>query len=606
MGARAGLTVTLLLACGCGQDAVTTEPSAAPDAGRACVAGEITGEDGACKPAGVIACAEGFTLDGAGGCVASLPEAACAKGTLALPGETECREVAPCGVGDYGDAPPDPGTQHVNAAYTGGGSDGSAAKPWLKIQDALNAASAGGAIAIAAGRYEESLRVSRGVRIFAKCPAQVEVHGPDAAAPAVYVTASGVEIHALAVRAAGEGIFVDGGRDVLLDRLWIHDTGDAALDMDDTRAVANVTLRDSLVEGGRRFGVVDIGSELLLDRTVIRDTAASAGEPATGHGLECQNDRQTQRAAKLTMRSSIVEHSVDIGVALAATEATIEASLVRDTKVGANPSLARGVLIQGDPPQGGRGSLTMRGVVLERNAIESLMADGSDLTVENITVRDTTPGASRYGSALVAQANTTARTTLTARSSLFERSAEAGIVLSGADATFDGVLVRDVASIASGILGHGIVVGFGPRVSDRSNALVRGSLIDRASEAGIVVYGADAEIQMTLVRDTRAAGDGSLGDGIAIIREQNEASAKIASSRVEASARAGISVFGGVVSVGSTTIECSQLPLVSEEYAGAAASFDNQGQNVCRCGAQEAACTALSSKITPPRAPKAL
>jgi hypothetical protein len=60
------------------------------------------------------------------------------------------------------------------------------------------------------------------------------------------------------------------------------------------------------------------------------------------------------------------------------------------------------------------------------------------------------------------------------------------------------------------------------------------------------------------------------------------------------------------VSVGATTIECTQLPLVSEEYAGTPASFENLGQNVCRCGAQEASCTALSSKVAPPRAPKAL
>ena len=88
-------------------------------------------------------CAPGFEHDGEAACVPVLPADPCARGLMAVPGETTCRPVADCGSGDYGDIPVDGSTQHVDAAYAGGNSDGSAASPWTTISEAVAAAAPG-------------------------------------------------------------------------------------------------------------------------------------------------------------------------------------------------------------------------------------------------------------------------------------------------------------------------------------------------------------------------------------------------------------------------------------------------------------------------------
>src|SRR4051812_10245317 len=86
---------------------------------------------GGCQKIGVPegGCAEGFAHDGQGGCTAQLPVADCAKGTFAVPGETACHEVAPCGPAPYGDLPTSGTVLRVDGSYAGGSSDGSAAHP---------------------------------------------------------------------------------------------------------------------------------------------------------------------------------------------------------------------------------------------------------------------------------------------------------------------------------------------------------------------------------------------------------------------------------------------------------------------------------------------
>ena len=111
-----------------------------PDEPVACAATEIALADGSCFAAGVVACTEGFASDGLGGCVAVLPDEVCAPGTMALAGETACREVAPCGEGPWGDTATDGATTYVDAAYPGMDSDGSATRPWTTIGHAVAAA----------------------------------------------------------------------------------------------------------------------------------------------------------------------------------------------------------------------------------------------------------------------------------------------------------------------------------------------------------------------------------------------------------------------------------------------------------------------------------
>ncbi|HZO11776.1 MAG TPA: hypothetical protein VFB62_00905 [Polyangiaceae bacterium] len=83
---------------------------------------------------------------------------------MAIPGERACHAVMACANGTWGDIPVDPATLYVNGSYAGGGSDGSSAKPWTTIVDAVTAAAPGALIAVAAGHLRCAVERPRSPR----------------------------------------------------------------------------------------------------------------------------------------------------------------------------------------------------------------------------------------------------------------------------------------------------------------------------------------------------------------------------------------------------------------------------------------------------------
>src|SRR4030095_6383047 len=95
--------------------------------------------DGSCIRPGVLpdGCAEGFAHDGEYGCDPIVPPDACPLGLMAVPGETPACPVSPCGAGRWGDIPVDANTIYVDGTYAGLDSDGSEARPWTTVSDAV-------------------------------------------------------------------------------------------------------------------------------------------------------------------------------------------------------------------------------------------------------------------------------------------------------------------------------------------------------------------------------------------------------------------------------------------------------------------------------------
>src|SRR6185503_8222660 len=106
--------VAAFVLVGCGGDDPPADrpdggvhPDGGSDAGpTGCEPGTMTLEDGSCQPAGIPEdqCGKGFEPTGDGSCRAVLPEAPCAEGQMAIPGETTCREVMACPAGPWPDA----------------------------------------------------------------------------------------------------------------------------------------------------------------------------------------------------------------------------------------------------------------------------------------------------------------------------------------------------------------------------------------------------------------------------------------------------------------------------------------------------------------------
>jgi len=545
-------------------------PAGTPESG--CAAGELAQSDGSCVPAGVPACATGFMADGDGGCVPVLPAQPCAPGALGLLGETSCRAIAPCGSGTFGDIPMG-GTMLYVDASAGGGGDGSMAQPFRTIQAAIDLATTGTTVAIAAGSYNEALVLSgKSLVLWGTCPSQVDVLGL-----AIGAGADGSEIRELGFR--GAGVTVAGSEQVLIDGVWIHDTDGAGLAAQDAppRSTA-LTVRASLVENAIEYGVFAAGVvDTLIEDVVVRGTQpSSAGH---GWGLTLQIDEATLKQANATVRRAIVDGNAEVGLMVHGAIVEVEGTLVRDTQPNAQNRFGRGFVIQTVASLHPPADVTANGVVVEGARDAGILVAASQAVIENSVVRDVLPNldVGDRGNGIGAQPDpmTGARPTVVVRQSLVERASENGMFFGGADLRLEGVWVRDSQPIDDGSYGRGISIQYGPGSDPTSTGEIRGCRVERSHDGGIFISSSIVDIDSTLVSDTRVSEiDDDRGIGIVVqddLVQPIAADLKLHASIVEKSHGHGIFVSGAHADITHTLVR---------DVAPAFGSLSNTGRGV--------------------------
>jgi hypothetical protein len=227
----------------------------------------------------------------------------------------------------------------------------------------------------------------------------------------VYVGGSQVAIDASVVRGTLPNARGKGGRGVYAGV--------------DGQEPSDLTVRGSLVDDNQEVGLFVEGSALLLESTVVRGTRLDdAGLFGRGVGI--------QNASTATIRSSLVDGNRDFGVFVMASQATLEASVVRATLPRGDGLYGAGIDVQFDIDTGARSTATIRGSVIEQNHEHGIIVLSSDANVEGCLVRATKPnGAGLFGDGLCAFAEVDdASTTVTA--SRIEDSARAGVSSFGA------------------------------------------------------------------------------------------------------------------------------------------------------------------------------
>jgi hypothetical protein len=592
--------------------------AAAPDAGpdappepppEVCPAGRVELPSGECVNAGVPAdgCGEGFVSDGNDGCAAVAPAGVCPEGLMAIPGETVCREIGPCGDGDYGAIPVDAMTQYVNQAYAGGGSDGSKDKPWTTIKAALDVAPAGGLVAVAAGTYNEDLTLSKPVRLWGRCASLVEIHGlgapPVSAALTLELGAVGSEIHDIAVTSVNRGVALLGAKDVVFDRFWLHNLGRQGLYLLDTYGTSSATVKRSLIEEALRTGIYAGGSAVTLEESVVRETKAYAQEGGLGIYVEATSKDPPKPTgnAKLVIRRSLIEKNHTLGVHLRGGDGTIESTLIRDTQEEPlTATFGVGLYIDVDTTTGERAKATVQTSVIERNIDAGVFIHGADVTLDRVVVRDTASqsGDNRGGRGVNIDYEKADRSFVTIQRSLIERSVGSGLFVAASEVTVEATVIRDTATELDGRFGFGVATQPSFDQSMRSALTMRSCRVERTHVAGIMALGTDTTIEHTAVTDTLTAGDGSYGDGIALlVWGTTRSSGNITRSSVTKSARAGISNFSSDLSIQSTVLNCNPIHLDGE---GDDFTFSDGGENLCKCDAQSTPCKVLSANLKPP------
>lgn len=620
---------TLLIASGCSSEQETGPPPTPPPS---CEEHELLLPDGRCIRPGIgpEQCGEGFMHDGVDGCEPVLPAETCPPGQMAVPGETDCREVMPCGEGTWGDLPIDATTQHVDGSYVGGSSTGTAAQPWPTIQAAVDAALPGSLIAVAAGSYTEEVTIAnKPVRLWGICPAQVAIVGSGAIAAGITIRggANGSEVGGLAIAGIYRGVWMTGSTDLLVEQVWIHDTSSRGIVADNSMGPAAVTVRGSLIENTTELGVFIEGAAATFEHSTVRGTAPRSSDGMLGRGFNVQLACDAQgcdplAVATVDIRGSVVEHNHDVGIFSSAAQTTIESSVVRGTlPQPGNQMFGRGVSLEMcgqvttcDPPV--QGAAQVRTSTIEDNHDVGIWVVGSVVTVDRTVVRRTQPAQydGRNGRGInVQQCNSGGSCTSPVRAqttvlhSVFEQNHEHGMYLSASDVAVEGCVVRDTLPRSEGgEMGRGINVQLACTgqlcdASQRANVEVRETLVEHIHDIGLFVYNSDATVVDTVIRDSLPrASDGLFGDGIAVFAGLATATVGLDNVHLQNSARAGLSTFGGTLALRSSIIQCSVFDIAAENTAERVAAVQDQGDNRCGCPEAQGQCQLVSGNIEPP------
>ena len=275
-----------------------------------------------------------------------------------------------------------------------------------------------------------------------------------------------------------------------------------------------------------------------------------------GAGIYVQPNLTTRPRSIASVRTSFITNNHFAGLVVAGSDASIEATVVRDTKPRSRDGLfGRGVDIVPHPLNGARSSATLRASLVERNYGGGVSISGSDVSVEAAVVRDTfsvaSDGTEGRGIGVQRNAITLAPAVAHIRASVVERSRDCGLFVMASEVTVEATVVRDTQPRETdGLAGSGIAIEQELVSSAPSIGNVFASVIERSRDFGVLVAASPVTIATTGVRDTTSTeSDLPFGDGVAVFGVPATERISVSSSRIERSARAGLSNFGSIVSL---------------------------------------------------------
>lgn len=609
-----GACLLSIVLCACGSNSTGSEEcdgklvdgDCVPRA-QGCESGELELLDGTCVPVGVPSdgCGEGFTWDD-GSCVPILPAEPCAPGTMALPGETACRPVMDCPTERWGGIDGGAIPQWVDASYGGNDSDGTTDRPWTTIAEAIGAAAPGAVIGIAAGTYDGNLGINgKLVHLRGTCPAEVTVQGVPSGngAPAIVITgagANGTSLTGLRVTGPSAGVAMSGVQDVVLDRLWLHETGAIGLDVEDPLGAASVSVLDSLIETTTGLGALVLGSVLVFERSVVRGTADDGVAPA---GLFATASEYTGMPAALTVDRAVARDNASVGIFAVGSSLAIDASYIARTHA-VPEGQGYGVGLQDDLDAGLRGDGVITRTVLSENTLAGINVLASTLRIEATTIADTLPWLDPVagtpfdgGRGLNVQDGAMGgRGVVEMVASTIARSRGLGLFAAGADLVLADSRIRDSSSAE---LENGRGASIQPSVHDASGsrAVIQRSRFSNNQQFGLFVGDSELSLEQSEVRGVIAAGELGFGDAVASL---DGASLAIVDSLLADSARAGLSLFGSSASLTGSVLSCHPIDIAVQDLGPTPSALEDGGGNRCGCDDEPHDCKASSTDLEPP------
>ena len=257
-------------------------------------------------------CPVGWRVAVTGGCEPLLPPGRCSGPFLEVIGEAECKPIADCGTGMWGKIKVRKDTLYVDAGYTGHDSNGTAARPFKSIRDAVSQAAKGGHIAIAEGSYKENVVLNSDITIEGRCPQMVTITNLSSS---VFATVSmfgeNITIRGVTITGTEMGVLAASKKGVI-ERVVITGCSKHGIQVQGLLGdVASLYLKDSLVAKNTTAGVAVNDSILKTERAVIRDNIPQAGKKGSGFGIQVNSDA---RKATVDINDSVLTGNKYAGI----------------------------------------------------------------------------------------------------------------------------------------------------------------------------------------------------------------------------------------------------------------------------------------------------
>jgi hypothetical protein len=406
------------------------------------------------------------------------------------------------------------------------------------------------------------------------------------------------------------GLYI-AGADVVVQRSNVRATGAGGVDGaaagvvafgGETGAPASVAVEGSVVSDNEHTGLYAENAVVALRRSVVERTTTVPDTGVIQGGVEVRGT--TAKPGSIDIEQSVLRADSLAGLILFGATATVRASSI----VGGQGSRGRGIELE--PLDGLPSSIELVSSAIVDAIGAGVVVGGSSARIEGSVVRGVlldglAPQA--FGvSSLPAEG---LAATVEIADSLVAGCQGLGVSVTGS-VVMERSRVRANVPSPDGTFGRGVEIHFDRASGAVSSAVLRDVSIEDNHDIGLLVVGATAELDGVVVRRTRSRADGRYGDGLAVISPFLDldqpsqglipTTATLRGSTIEDNARAGVLNFSGSLTVQGSTIRCNAIDLDGEVHGEVAFDFSDGGGNVCGCGDAEPTCQVQSSALEVP------
>ncbi len=340
-----------------------------------------------------------------------------------------------------------------------------------------------------------------------------------------------------------------------------------ALHGEASRQRPRLELDGCVILGNRRVGIEAYSADVLIKRSIIRDTLSTATSQAYGLGLMVAMAKGF-KMPKVTISDSLVLRNQTAGLFLSDAVGTVSRTVIRDNYPSKDMSGGEGIRSWVSSLRTGA-DLQLTDSVVTGNHAFGVALNNSATTIERSVISDTRalPTTKKLGIGIYAfppSKTPGQKVNLKLVDSQVAGNRMVGVAMEDASGELQRVVISGTKLTAAGTLGMGLHVNKRAGAAPSLALSVTDSLVQGGHSAGVSVFGRSVSLRRTAVAGVKADASGTFGDGLLAAAS---AQVTLAGCQFSGSARAGLLYDAAGGSVGGTVIRDNDLAVVLENGA---------------------------------------